>query len=258
MTQNEQPDERDEQPNEQPDGGKAEMSKYDEHVSIVGKDVGRVDSEFDKILQESEQDMVRQLDLWAQQTQQTNEADRCREQAVTEHKLQESRKKDQRMLDRLGFFGRTLVDKYACEFTTAQEVFFKKGHKPRWAVTACVVLRDNGKCVVCNEKIGDRWKVKRILPKELGGKWDELNCVCVCQACAECWYPHRLFDRGLGRQDMLQALCVAVLERRAREYKGCKPLTEHARARLKEMCKVVEYRNAQVTKQALEMQLVRA
>jgi len=170
--------------------------------------------------------------------------------------VRRSRREDKRHAKRLGFFGRTVLDKHACEFQAAQRAFEHLGAKPRWAVDGCVVLRDQGMCVVCGEKLSTGYEVKMVVPSKLGGQYEEGNCVCVCKECAKCWFPQRLWDRGLGKQDMLQALSVAVMNRRAKEYKGCKWLTEKARVRLKELEKEVGYREAQVHETALKHQLI--
>lgn len=222
------------------------------------------DLEFEDILRESEEDSVRAMKEGESEWDRVFESvaykipkHKNKHIGVGEYKvsLTQPKHKDKQMLSRIGFFGRTLVDRYACEYQTALKVFMHKGDKPKWAVSGCVMLRDQGVCVVCGEKLS-KTEIKQILPQELGGRWEEKNCVCVCKACAECWYPHRLFDRGLGRQDMLQALSVAIMERRAREYRGCKGLTERARQRLKDMAKELERRNRKVTNKAIELQLL--
>lgn len=209
---------------------------------------------FEDILRESETDSKDNMDMW-ENRQARKQYMNAKENTKVELSVQ--RRKDKKTLSRFGFFGRTLVDRYACEYQTALRVFMHKGDKPKWAVSGCVMLRDQGVCVVCGEKLA-KTEIKQILPQELGGKWEEKNCVCVCKACADCWYPHRLFDRGLGRQDMLQALSVAIMERRTREYRGCKGLTERARQRLKDMAKELEHRNRKITNKAIELQLLNA
>jgi 5-methylcytosine-specific restriction endonuclease McrA len=172
--------------------------------------------------------------------------------------IRKGRRKDKVSKARLGFFGRTALDRYACEFEAVRHTFEYQGPKPRWAVDGCVILREQGKCLVCQERLSDGYVVKMVVPRQLGGRYEEQNCVCVCAECAKCWFPQRLWDRGLGKQDMLQALSVAVMERRAREYKGCKWLTEPARQRLKALAKEVEYREKKVCEKAIEEQLVKS
>jgi len=113
---------------------------------------------------------------------------------------------------------------WAHQHQAARKVFESKALKPMWAIEGCVLLRDQGKCRVCREGVGKQWKVVRFVAKSYGGRWTEDNCVTICKHCETCWNPRKHFVSGTGLDGDFRRLRIYVMQRRLRQYRGCKDL----------------------------------
>jgi len=214
-----------------------------------------VDSEFAAILQESEAQSLegmRLVDKLSAESEDKALEDKAQEEEVrVEMTLEEvrsfskqfnsssidkARKQDKRDARGRWFAaGLCVLDKPACESKAARLVFEKRGPKPRWAVEACVLLRAQGKCEVCEEQLHGPWDVKLVVPIRKRGEWVESNCLCVCSHCAKCWFTQKDFYTGHGSASVLQRLSVAVMQRRQRSFRDCKMLSTEAWERFVEL-----------------------
>lgn len=209
-------------------------------------------SEFDKILQESEQDAEKStqvsMEMW------NNRCDNARMLVNTDNsvnmyknryssKINKLKTSDKLKAKRIEMFGGGKLNIPVSQNKEARYMFDKKGYKPKWAVWGCVLLRARGVCEVCEEQImSNEFMVKRILPRIRDGKWIEENCVCICAHCAECWFPYKEFF-GLTIHDMFDRLSVAVMERRHRRFHGVKDLNDKSLSRYIRLKDIVENRN---------------
>jgi hypothetical protein len=91
-----------------------------------------------------------------------------------------------------------------------------------WVVKALVLLRDDGLCRVCGERVkGQTWKVLRE-DKEVRMK--ESNCFLVCKDCALC---HLTKDvGGRNRLERFKNMKLMVLKRRMKGVRDCGELKE--------------------------------
>lgn len=106
---------------------------------------------------------------------------------------------------------------YACDKVAARKLFETRGKdKPRWAVYALVVLRDEGRCQVCHEEFeyGKSTVVMRKPPLE-GGKFDEYNCITICGECAKVWSKYKNFYFQSTEEHGMWNQYLWVLKRRA-------------------------------------------
>ena len=210
------------------------------------KDQAQIDKEFDKVLQESAQDsqdvvaqtkgaLEQMLEEGWKVEDTTNRESTSTQRNRRSSKLSRLRKKDTRDERGRWFFGGCRLSTRAIDMKSARRVFETRGTKPRWGVVACVILRDQGVCVVCGERLRQSTEVRMVEPKCRGGEFEESNCITVCKHCAECWFPHRTFNAGLGIASTLQTLSVAIMQRRQAEFRGCKRLDAGVKERHKAM-----------------------
>jgi hypothetical protein len=163
-------------------------------------------------------------------------------------RLAKVRKRDNREVRGKWLGQKSQLDMKACDMESVRLLMGYVEYKPHWAVDACVVMREQGVCAVCKEPVGRGYVVRMVVPRARGGEYVEDNCVCVCKHCGECWFMHKDFNVGWGRQDMLDRLCVAVMERRRRRFHGVKDLNDMGVERLKELSRVTEDRRVRELK----------
>ena len=219
-----------------------------------------IDKEFAEILRESEAQSLEGMQL-VDKLSAENEAleDKAQEEEVrVEMTLEEvrsfSKQYDRSSIDKARKIdkrdakgrwfagGRCLLERAAYESKAARLVFEKRGPKPRWAVAACVLLRAQGKCEVCEEQLHGSWDVKLVVPTRKRGEWAENNCVCVCQHCAKCWYTQKDFRAVSDSAVTLRRVSLAIMRRRQQSFRDCKMLSTEAWERYKEMHKVEQQR----------------
>jgi hypothetical protein len=130
----------------------------------------------------------------------------------------------QKSMDEFLFGDKTFLD-YACDKVVSRKVFETKStRKPRWAVRALVLLRDQGQCRVCGEEYGGRGVVVKLQPSVVGGIYAETNCVGICPNCEKVWSHNKNFYTTIYPQvDMLKQF-LWVLKRRALGKKDVIPL----------------------------------
>lgn len=136
-----------------------------------------------------------------------------------------SARKRQKSMDEFWFSAR--LQEYAHDRSVSREVFESSSTgKPRWAVRALVLLRDQGKCRVCGDEYHGRGEVVRLKPKIVGGIYAEENCVSVCPNCKFVWSSNKNFYVSIFPQiDMLEQF-VWILKRRALGKKDVVPLNQ--------------------------------
>ena len=247
-------------------------------TKVVVAEVGRtVLWDFDQILAESEQESVQHMALVDELSRQ-NELSDMRDSGLKESGLREvpgstnkidkdgvllvditdqtgsgrygksrvsahvqrKRNRDKRELSGKWMGQKSALDLKACDMESVRLLMGYVEHKPHWAVDACVVLRDQGSCVVCKEPVGKGYVVRMVVPKARDGEYTEDNCVCVCKHCGECWFMHKDFNVGFGRVDTLDRLSVAVMERRRKRFHGVKDLNDLGVERLRELRRKTE------------------
>jgi len=91
-----------------------------------------------------------------------------------------------------------------------------------WIIKGLVLIRDDGRCRICGERVrGNTWKVL-LESKELG--WSEDNCFLVCGDCALC---HMYKESGqTDRLKRFKGMKVFVLNRRLKRVGRCGKLRE--------------------------------
>lgn len=117
---------------------------------------------------------------------------------------------------------------YACDKQVSKKMFSERQRaKPRWAVEALVLLRDEGRCQVCYEeyKTNESLVVMR-KPHADGGQFDEYNCITICRECGKVWSTYKNFylSRFSEEYDMWRQ-CLWVMRRRAQGRKGSQQVT---------------------------------
>jgi len=89
-----------------------------------------------------------------------------------------------------------------------------------WVVKGLVLIRDDGLCRLCGERVrGNTWKVQK-WDKEL--RWQEDNCFLVCKNCSLC-----ITGKEFGGHDdveRFQKMREFVLSRRRKGVRGSQPL----------------------------------
>jgi hypothetical protein len=137
-----------------------------------------------------------------------------------------ARELDKRADKALGVGGKSSLTTrpFAHQRRAARQVFESTTNKARWAVEACALLRDQGQCQVCGESVRGKWFIRQVEPRARGGRFEEPNVIVVCRHCDECWFPYRSFNAGLGLDDTLRQLQLAILERRRRGFHDVKDL----------------------------------
>ena len=123
-------------------------------------------------------------------------------------------------------FGDRLQD-YACDREVSRKVFeAKTPKKPRWAVRALVLLRDQGVCKVCGEEYGGRGIVVKMKPSISGGAYVEGNCMSICTHCEKVWSRNKNFYLTAYPEIDKLTQVMWVLKRRAVGKKDVMPLGE--------------------------------
>jgi hypothetical protein len=91
-----------------------------------------------------------------------------------------------------------------------------------WIVKGLLLIRDDGRCRVCGERVrGNTWKV---LKEDKRKGWSEDNCYVVCKECGLC-HVNKLYG-GVDRLGRFKAMKLFVLKRRNRGVKECGSLGE--------------------------------
>lgn len=140
--------------------------------------------------------------------------------------LTNARRRDIKSQDMSGVFGFGL-DKYATHRQAAHDVLnATTTKKPRWAVTGCVLLRDQGICQICGDYVGYKFEVVQVTPNKVGGCFNEPNCLTLCGECSTCWrtsYTPKFLKGGMTELGIVKQK-LSVLRRRTEEFHGCKTL----------------------------------
>lgn len=138
------------------------------------------------------------------------------------------REKDKNRNKRSGLFGSKPIE-FAGDSEAAKMTFKSTTlRKPRWAVFGCVLLRDQGICQVCGERLRREFKVVQIIPPSSGKGFTEDNCISVCEECVICWKPAykiNIYNEGSNKYGKLKHR-LSILTRRLKGYHGCRTLSE--------------------------------
>ena len=143
----------------------------------------------------------------------------------TGYEVRKARRQDKKTEKMSGMFGNTgWLGNYAHKSKAAKVMFEGEVTKPRWAVEACVLLRDQGVCRVCGCVVKSGWVVGQLVPRNSGGLFSETNCMLMCRDCGECWHRYKNFDTGDGVEWLWLRVRESVLKRRLRCFRDCKGL----------------------------------
>uniref|UniRef100_A0A6M3KA68 Uncharacterized protein n=1 Tax=viral metagenome TaxID=1070528 RepID=A0A6M3KA68_9ZZZZ len=124
-------------------------------------------------------------------------------------------------------FGEYAADKHSARFLFESHSEMKQ----RWAVCACVLLRDAGVCRVCGEQVDINSAPLARLVVLLGprdeNRFSELSCVLVCHNCAICWYEKNWFLYGKTSAAWI-TMQYKIMRRRLHRYKKCQTLNDES------------------------------
>ena len=151
-----------------------------------------------------------------------------------------ARRKDKRTQERIKLFGFTGCSDYALDLNVGCQMFGQRiPNKPNWAVVACVLLRDQGLCRLCGDKVYTKrrvsYEVVQLVHWRNGGQFSEPNCVLICGECAKVWNPDKSFFLGAQFEEEFRQLCFYIAKRRGQHVKGAKGLSSDAEYRMYEM-----------------------
>jgi len=201
--------------------------------------VNNVNRAFEQVLEESAQAAkhgMGVLETWTPDS--TDGANGANEPIQTKSgRLSHLRQRDAQDARRRELFGGCVLSSKVRDSRLVQALVSGTVSRPRWALVGLVMLKSGGVCGVCGEQVKMDMQVRLVDPVCRGGEWVEENLIGVCKYCAECWYPHKTFNRGLGLKATLQTLSVAVMRRRQGEFRGVKRLDKDANERYKVMLK---------------------
>ena len=108
-----------------------------------------------------------------------------------------------------------------------------------WVVKALILIRDDGRCRICGERVrGNTWKM---LKEDKRGGVEENNCFLACKECGMCHEYRQTV--GHDRLGLFKAMKLFVLKRRNKGVKGCKPLNEEGGTTLAMLRRELETRS---------------
>jgi len=143
-----------------------------------------------------------------------------------DEEIRKARKVDKKLASMSYMFGGVgWLGGEACDSKAAERMFFSRDTKPRWAVEALELLRDQGSCRVCGDQIKRGWIIGQLIPQHSGGLYSVSNCVLMCKNCGECWSGlYKTFDIGDSVEKMWGRIQEFVLKRRLGCFRNCKGL----------------------------------
>jgi len=121
----------------------------------------------------------------------------------------------------LGGF-RQELDWVPCK-TVLSDLVKKGSSKKLWIVKGLVLIRDDGLCRVCGERVrGQTWKVVK---EDKEGRWEEENCFLLCKNCSLC-HIYKEFA-GSSRVEKFQKMKLFILKRRRKGVRDCDSLGDY-------------------------------
>ena len=150
-------------------------------------------------------------------------------------------RKQQAKIDAMGFLPYDYGKVYACDKPVAQKLFSARERvKPKWAVKALVLLRDEGRCQVCHSEYTDKGTVVMRKPYVEQGQYDEYNCISICVECAKVWSVYKNFYMTPFDELDKMKQYLWVLQRRGKGLKGAKILSDNEMVRYKQVRHKIE------------------